>query len=257
MDHIGATVAQAMADMAGPERDRCRECGAPTRVIGIIGGRKYYARLCPEHAAAEEAAREKAQAKAEALAREQAMARRRERILDLMAEAGVPPIFRTARLADWTKVPVPYGRGWYGWGPWGCGKTYLAAAHLRESLLKTGSGLFVEAPMFFLELNSTFGRDRDETALDVFRRYIETPLLVFDDLDKVKLSEWVCRGLFLILNGRWSAGRLTIITANVRRTKMIERIAAVDWELAGAIDSRLKALCPEVPLNGRDRRNET
>ncbi|MBU0517166.1 MAG: ATP-binding protein, partial [Proteobacteria bacterium] len=145
---------------------------------------------------------------------------------------------------------------WYGWGPWGCGKTHLAAAHLRESLIQTGSGLFVEAPMFFLELTSTFGHNGSETAKDVFERYIKTPLLVFDDLDKVKLSEWVCRGLFLILNGRWSARRLTIITANVERKKMIERIKAVDWELAGAIDSRLKALCPEVPLSGRDRRDE-
>ena len=102
-------------------------------------------------------------------------------------------------------------------GPVGLGKTGLAIALLNEQIASGSGGLYVVTPSYLARIRATYKRveagEIDET--DVLRSAVEAPLLVLDDLGKVKLTDWGQEKLFTVVDERCSIGRRTIVTSNL------------------------------------------
>jgi DNA replication protein DnaC len=74
-------------------------------------------------------------------------------------------------------------------------------------------------------------------------------------LGKVKTSEFVYETLYACLEGRWSNGKTTILTANHKPGIVADRLTppSLDQDAANAILSRLVAGCV-LEVRGSDRR---
>lgn len=81
----------------------------------------------------------------------------------------------------------------------------------------------------------------------MLRKYLDTPLLVLDDLGAEKTTPWALQSLYVILNKRGSELRQTIITSNLSLDEMSN-------ELSDRIASRIKGMCKVVVMKGKDRR---
>jgi DNA replication protein DnaC len=84
---------------------------------------------------------------------------------------------------------------------------------------------------------------------DLLRRAIQAPLLLLDDLDKLKPSEFREESLYKILNGRSSAGLPLALSSNNAPDELVR------W-IGGAGCSRLMAGLIPVPMFGSDYRLE-
>lgn len=75
-------------------------------------------------------------------------------------------------------------------GPYGCGKTHLAAAILHQSAEDGIPGMFVVVPELLTRIREGYraGDDRADSIIDAAKN---TPLLVLDDLGAEKASAWV------------------------------------------------------------------
>lgn len=126
-------------------------------------------------------------------------------------------------------------------GPYGVGKTHLAAA-IANKVARTGkSVLFVVVADLLDYLRATF---QPGSAVSYDQRFNEIRrawLLVLDDMSTQNTSPWAREKLFQILNYRYQSGLATVLT-----------ISQADWE---ALDERLRsrlddtAVCTTVDLN--------
>lgn len=113
-------------------------------------------------------------------------------------------------------------------GPYGCGKTHLAAA-IGNAVLAYGEAvIFITTPDLLDHLRSAYGPSA-ETAYDqLFERLRSVGLLILDDLGTENPSPWAREKLFQLLNHRHSYHKRTVITTN----------NAID-DLDGRLHSRL------------------
>ncbi len=97
-------------------------------------------------------------------------------------------------------------------GPYGCGKTHLAAAIANY---RSGVGrepLFVVVPDLLDHLRSTFGPNSTATYDELFEEVRSTQILVLDDLGTQTATPWAREKLYQILNHRYNANLPTVIT---------------------------------------------
>lgn len=109
-------------------------------------------------------------------------------------------------------------------GSYGTGKTHIEAAianYLRETgmLLPTGerkpmSSLFASAPQFFRAYNDAMNATDKTRFVCMTDQAIGTPLLIIDDIDKARPTDFRQDTYFLILDERYKAKRPTIISTN-------------------------------------------
>lgn len=125
---------------------------------------------------------------------------------------------------------------WKAWclvlsGPWGTGKTHLAyaAANLRRA-----NGLayrFITAPELMAQLKNSI--DEKRSNLDAYgpEEWVKTyggakALLIIDDYGSQQDTEWANAQLFTILNQRYDAKLLTLITTNLGARDLDPRVAS-------------------------------
>lgn len=175
-----------------------------------------------------------------------------------LAEAGVPKRYRGASAADFNFVlPEVNDHGVFITGPAGHGKTHLATAIMRANLdlglwlnenffppTYTFSGIWISTPDLFSRIKDTFNK-KGASERDVVSKYINTSLMVLDDIGAEKGSEWSLSALYLILSERVNAMRPTIVTSNLNR----KELDAIDPRLA----SRIGGMTPFL-MKGMDRR---
>ena len=137
-------------------------------------------------------------------------------------------------------------------GPYGCGKTHLAAAiaNFRADLGQLP--MFVVVPDLLDHLRSTFG-PRSTVSLDRrFEDVRKSPLLILDDLGTQNMTPWVREKLYQLFNYRYNAELPTVITTPEFRDDMDPRI------LSRMQDTRLCTICaitaPSVRGTPRSRR---
>ena len=170
----------------------------------------------------------------------------------IRAGAKIPSKYRDAKLEDFTRVQRDAvwaardkAQGLYVWGPVGTGKTHLAAAVLNGELERGLPGYWMVVPDWLEDIRATF--NTTDSAIDVMDRPLYTRLLVMDDLGVEKPSAWVQEQLYRLVNGRYQAGRETIITSNASLAELAERIG-------DRTCSRIAEMCVAMRLAGKDRR---
>ncbi len=98
------------------------------------------------------------------------------------------------------------------YGDYGVGKTHLLAA-VANYLGAFGTPcLFTSMGMFFKAIQGRIQQNQDY--LDLLQRAIRTPLLLLDDIDKLKPSEFREEWLYELINGRTNKGSPLAISSN-------------------------------------------
>ena len=131
------------------------------------------------------------------------------------------------------------------YGSYGTGKTHLLAAIANAVASSGRTCRFASVVSLFdaLQERIQVGQDYHE----LLRKAIEAPLLVLDDLDKLKPSEFREETLYKILNGRSVAGLPLAFSSNRAPDELVR------W-IGEAARSRLMAGLIPVPMNGPDYR---
>ena len=88
-------------------------------------------------------------------------------------------------------------------GPYGCGKTHLAAAIANYRAGVGREPLFVVVPDLLDHLRSTFGPNSTVTYDELFEEVRSAPMLILDDLGTQSATPWAREKLYQILNHRY------------------------------------------------------
>jgi DNA replication protein DnaC len=135
------------------------------------------------------------------------------------------------------------------YGTYGTGKTHLLAAICNTALYNKKRpiySLFATSPKLFAAIQERI--QRNEEYFPLIERAIQTPLLVLDDIDKAKWTEFREEIYFSIIDERVKSGRPTAISTN--------RLDDLSTFVGGAVCSRLKIGQVEVEMVGADYREE-
>ncbi len=108
-------------------------------------------------------------------------------------------------------------------GPYGCGKTHLAAAIANAAVARGIATLFWTVPDLLDELRSGYaaGNASFETRFQTTR---EVDLLILDDLGTQAATEWAREKLFQLLNYRYLNELPTVITTNLTPEELDPRL---------------------------------
>jgi DNA replication protein DnaC len=123
-------------------------------------------------------------------------------------------------------------------GPYGSGKTHLAAAiaNYRES--QGYPVMFVVVPDLLDHLRATFSPESTTTYDQRFEEIRSAPLLVLDDLGTQATTPWVREKLYQLFNYRYNAALPTVITTADDEKQMDPRL------LSRLMDRRLVMVRP-------------
>ena len=142
---------------------------------------------------------------------------------------------------SWLKSP---GEGLLLSGTVGSGKTHLAAAIVRERIEHGTTASFRRMADFYAALRESYRTNVSEA--EVVRPYVDSPLMVLDDLGAGSLTDFERRSTLEILDQRQNRMRPTIVTTNWELGEVAEK-------MDDRISSRL-AMYRNLRLAGADRR---
>ena len=97
-------------------------------------------------------------------------------------------------------------------GPYGCGKTHLAASIANYRAGLGDPPLFIEVPDLLDHLRATFNPSSPIRYDRLFDEIRTAPLLVLDDLGAQSATPWAKEKLYQLINHRYNAGLPTILT---------------------------------------------
>jgi DNA replication protein DnaC len=127
---------------------------------------------------------------------------------------------------------------------YGTGKTHLLAAIVNTLRVNGIAARFATAPKLFIAIQGRM--DRNEEYQSILRKAIHTPMLILDDVDKAKPTEWKQDIYFHIINERVNRGLPIAISTN--------RVADLYIYVGGAACSRLSINQLEAQMEGIDYR---
>jgi DNA replication protein DnaC len=130
-------------------------------------------------------------------------------------------------------------RGWLVLtGPYGCGKTHLAAAIANSLADKGNPPLFIMVPDLLDHLRATFSPASSISYDHRFDEIRTAPLLVLDDLGAQSTSPWAKEKLHQLFNYRYNAELPTVLTVAV------DMLASIDERLrVRLLDERICSIC--------------
>jgi len=131
------------------------------------------------------------------------------------------------------------------YGSYGLGKTHLLSAIANQQTAEGKPCLFASAVTLFDAIQERIGADQDYH--DLLKRAIATPLLLLDDVDKPKTSEFRKEIYYQIIDGRTRANRPIAISANCT-------LMELEYYVGGATRSRLLIGMMPVEMEGVDYR---
>lgn len=132
---------------------------------------------------------------------------------------------------DFAKKP----RGWLIiTGPYGCGKTHLAASIANTLADKGTPPLFIMVPDLLDHLRATFSPNSTASYDRRFDEIRTAPLLILDDLGAQSTSPWAREKLHQLFNYRYNAELPTVVTLAVDMLESIDerlRVRLLDERL--------------------------
>lgn len=130
------------------------------------------------------------------------------------------------------------------YGSYGTGKTHLLAALCQEMKTRETKCRFTTAPKLFAAIQYRIGSSEDYTSL--VQQAINAPLLVIDDIDKAKHTDFREEIYFEIIDSRVVAGRPIAISTN--------KLDSLASYVGGACASRLQVGQIAIEMSGKDYR---
>lgn len=218
------------------------------------------AAITPEQRAAEQAERAAQWAAEDSAADYQARLAAYRRISD------IGPRFASRTFATFKPIPemaaalaaayeaVEDARaGLWLYGGAGVGKTHLAAAiaiAVNERAQAGRHAVFASALSLLDRLRDSYTRGGNvrEGEIDVIARYASAPVLVLDDIDKARFSEWASERFYAIINRRYEACLPLIVTSNASPAELGIRWtqSGLDQFVGSAIVDRLREMCGTI-----------
>ena len=131
------------------------------------------------------------------------------------------------------------------YGDYGLGKTHLLAAIANAHRAAGRACLYASAVTLFDVMQDRIGQNRDYH--DLLRRTLSTPLLLLDDIDKPKPSEFRQEMYYQIIDGRTRQNLPLAISSNCPPVQL-------EPYVGGAARSRLMMGLIPAPFNGTDYR---
>jgi DNA replication protein DnaC len=134
-------------------------------------------------------------------------------------------------------------------GPYGCGKTHLAAAIANARASKGRPALFIVVPDLLDHLRATFSPSSN---VRFDKRFVEVktaPLLVLDDLGTESASPWAQEKLYQLLNHRYNARLPTVITTAQEIGEVEPRLRTRMLDMARC--TVFGIICPSYRGSGR------
>lgn len=152
---------------------------------------------------------------------------------------------------------------------YGVGKTHLVTAlaakiimEARETATRVGYNIklwqcpvyFTTEPKMLARIRQTYNRDEGETEEDIYLELLRVPLLIIDDIGKVRPRDpsHLLRVYFRIIDDRYNDEKPVIITTNLN----LEELEA---HIGGACADRLREMCGKngfIKMGGKSYRME-
>ena len=166
-----------------------------------------------------------------------------------MRKAGLSGDYATAHCGHGNDAFRRYmeGRGTYFWGLPGRGKTYAAAAAVRQAVSMGHTAKLVTAKGLLDAIKAEW----DGGERGVLERAERYELLALDDLGVERPTEWAMETLTGLIDTRVAAGRPTIVTSNYSLGELRDRWGGMPGM---RLASRLGGACERIEMTGPDRR---
>lgn len=119
-------------------------------------------------------------------------------------------------------LPIDFTDNILIYGETGCGKTHLATAIFKKSLIDSREYLIKNSTDIMIELRSTFSTENNSNESDVIQKYINVDVLIVDDIGTEKNSDYVTQSWYQIINQRYNDMKPTVFTTNMTLPKISE-----------------------------------
>ena len=181
---------------------------------------------------------------------------REKQVQEIMEQINVPKRYRNAEISMFVDVtgekPDWSRKGFCLRGVTGCGKSTLAAALLRDRLmrdksLKVSSVDWISVVSYVERIKSAAHPQSKERGYDILRSYRKKRLLVIDDLGKQRDHDWDKSTMISLLWQAYDESQDLIITTQ----KTLSDVEGWDDALASRIGTLM-----DIPLEQIDRRHE-
>lgn len=145
-------------------------------------------------------------------------------------------------------------------GEAGVGKTWLAAAIMREQMSRTAKtmgqatmytddSLFVSFPELALMVRDSMNRNSDETERRIINRYGNVRTLILDDIGAENVTGFMKSTMHILIERRnTKLNSRTIITSNWT-------LRELDKEYGPRVPSRISEMCRIIKMTGKDMRS--
>ncbi|MFP7493346.1 primosomal protein DnaI [Terribacillus saccharophilus] len=179
-------------------------------------------------------------------------------MLDLSDAERQQAIMKTLQFLEQTNDAIPE-KGLYFYGPFGVGKTYFLGAIAKDLADKNISSMLIYMPEFVREMKASLKDDSVNEKVEMFKK---APVLMLDDIGAESQSAWFRDEILgSILHYRMMERLPVFFTSNYSIAQLEEQIATtnrgdVERVKAGRIMERIKRVATEVPLFGKNRRND-
>lgn len=142
-------------------------------------------------------------------------------------------------------------------GPCGTGKTHLAVGVVAELVRRhRADALFVDCPLLIRQLQDSFATD-ELRRHDLLRAVEGADVVLLDDLGGSKASEWVRDTFAEIVNVRYNAARLTLVTTRYSDDPGAVADLTFEGQVGTAVRSRLYEMCKTYGFDAGDfRKNQ-
>lgn len=163
------------------------------------------------------------------------------------------------RFVEQYQINPHQAQGYYVYGPFGVGKTFILGAFANQLALKGHSVAMIHFPIFLNELKSTF---KDNTTQSVIDEVKEVDILIIDDIGAETFGTWSRDDVLApIIEFRMNEALPTFFTSNFDM-KSLERQLSYTKEgndepvKAQRLMERIKFLSKELSLDGPNLRQQ-